>query len=744
LDIVRPPVAREPREFLGVSEEPVFDLARLVGALRRRKVMIAAIVTVVTGLAAVRIDQITPLYLAEASVILEGSRQNIVKIEQVAQGLTPDFYTNETEAAIIRSRGLAERVAAKLDLVNNPLFNPYLAGSPEPGLLGGLLGARDRAGQDQGMPPAAGPAPSEREILDYVTEAFLSGLTVVPSERARMIQIQYVSPDAQFAATAANAAADAYIENQISAKGDLTSKASEWLNERVLELRKRVVESEEKLEEFRARSGIVEVRGSNVLQDQIAKLSNEHIEARAKRVEAEARYEQLQTLLKSKRGAESATAVLSAELIVRLREQEAQVVRRIAELKTQFRDEHPKMILARSELEDLQRKIAAEVKKIVTNYKIEVEIARVRERNLQSELDSLEQKVEDQNGALVTLRALVSEVQVNKQLYETVLARFKEIKVVDDELQKADARVISRAVAPSVPFYPQKELMVLAAFIVSLIVSAAIALILEFLDTGFHSLGQIESVTGMAALVAIPIAPVGPGAPPHAYAMKRPNSSFSEAVRSLRTALMLSRIDAPPKTVLITSALSGEGKTTTALSLACLAGAANQRCIIVDCDLRNPNLQNLMHCPGEYGLTHYLTGQAAVEDVVELDETTGIHVIAAGARAPDPAELLGSNHMRQLLRLLHEEFDLVVLDSPPLLAVSDTLVLVRHVEKTVIAVRWERTRRESLTAAVKQLLEAGADLAGVVLTQVDAKKQARYGRSDAHAMGATGAKYYSE
>lgn len=345
----------------------------------------------------------------------------------------------------------------------------------------------------------------------------------------------------------------------------------------------------------------------------------------------------------------------------------------------------------------------------------------------------------------MTLRALVSEVQVNKQLYETVLARFKEIKVVDDDLQRADARVISRAIAPSAPFYPQKQLMILAAFIVSLIIASAIALVLEFLDSGFHSLTQIESVTGMPALVAIPIAPTGPGAaPPHVHAIKKPNSSFSEAVRSLRTALMLSRIDSPPKTVLITSALSGEGKTTTAVSLACLSGAANQRCIVIDCDLRNPSLQNLLNCPGEFGLTHYLTGQASIEDVIELDETTGVHVIAAGARAPDPAELLGSQHMRQLLRLLHEEFDLVVLDSPPLLAVSDALVLVRHVEKTVVAVRWDRTRREALTAALKQLLEAGADLAGVVLTQVDAKKQARYGRSDTRVMGATGAKYYVE
>lgn len=715
------------------------DPRRLLGGLRRRKVLIGGIIFLLTSLAVLFVNQITPRYFAEALLVVEGNRQNVVNIESVAQGINPDYYTNETQAAIVASRGLAAQAVDRLDLYHSPLFNPDLA-PPEASLIDVIRQAVEsltagKSDKDDAEPlsPWDGMTAAEKRaaMKDYMTALYLSGLTVQPSSRSRVLAVQYVSTDPEFAARAANTTAELYIKDQLASKGEVTSKASEWLDKRVAELGKRMVESERRLEEFRRESGIVEVGGANLLQEQLAKLNGELVTARTRRAEAEARHAQVVALLNGGGGVETAAAVLDAPLIVRLREQEAVVLRKLGELRTELRDNHPRMILVKRELEDLREKISAEVGKIAVNLDNERQIARVRERNLEREVAKLEAQLRDQNDSEVQLRSLMSEVRANKQLYETVLARFKETKVFDKDAQQADARVISRATVPGKPFYPQKRLMIIAAFLVSTVLAVALALVLEYLDSGFRSVTQLESLTGIPALGAVPrLAKADRRYKPHEFALKKPNSSYGESIRSLRTALMLSNVEQPPKTVLFTSALAGEGKSTLSLSLATMAARSGQRCIILDCDLRHPNIHTLLGHPNEAGIGDYLAGRAALDDVVEIDPASGVHFIVAGARAPNPADMLGSPQMRQLLANLAGLYDLVVVDSPPLLAVSDSLVMVRHVDRTVFVVRWEKTRRETAHAGIKQLVDAGARLAGLVLAQVDVRKQARYGYQD--------------
>jgi capsular exopolysaccharide synthesis family protein len=325
----------------------------------------------------------------------------------------------------------------------------------------------------------------------------------------------------------------------------------------------------------------------------------------------------------------------------------------------------------------------------------------------------------------------MSEARANKQLYETVLSRYKETKVFDKELERADARVISRAMVPGLPFYPQKTLIVVAAFLVSTVLGVALALILEYLDQGFRSVSQLENITGVPVLGATPqLTRRDRRKHPHAVALARPNSAFGEAVRTIRTGLMLADADNPPRTIMITSAVSGEGKSSLSLSLASLAARSGQRVIVVDADMRHPNLHEMLEQPNDTGLSDVLGGRAPLEDVIKTDDPTGIHYITAGNRAPHPADLIGSIHMRTLLRTLAGLYDLVVIDTPPLLAVSDALLLVRHVDHSVYVVRWEKTRRETAIAGLKQLIDAGAKHAALVLAQVDVGKQARYGYRD--------------
>lgn len=726
-----------------MPEDNGFDLRRLFGAIRRRKVLIAGLMAISTGFATLYANQLQPLYSADALIVLEGARNNVINIDRVAQGIQPDYFTMETEAAVIASRALAAKVVDRLNLYESPFYNPALM-TVKPSLKDTAVGYIKRlVGFDSPAPaettvedPWEGLPPAEKRaaMREYLADSFLGGISVIPSQTSRLITINYVSTDPEMAARAANAAAETYLFDQIESKGDVTARASRWLNERVVELRDRVIESETKLEQFRAKAGLLDIGEGSTLKTQLLKLEAELSESRTRRSEADARYAQVQRLLKDKESGdsvESAAAVLDSPLIQRLREQETQIVRSLSVLSTQLRPGHPRMVLAKNELSDLRKKIRVEVDKIVRNLQNELDIAKVRERNLRREAASLERQISEQGQASANMRALRAEVEANKQLYQTVLTRFKETKVVDDEVQEADARIISPATVPGGPFYPQKKLIIVAALFISGVFGVAIAIGLELLDSGFRGLNHVESATGVPGLGVIPtLDKEDRDMLPHEVAIRKPNTPYGESVRSIRTGLLLSNIDHAPKSVLVTSSVSAEGKTSTSLSIATLSARTGQRAIIVDCDMRHPSVHVALKVPNELGLSNYLTGQNGLDEVVDIDLATGVHYITAGGRNPHPMDLLNSEQMKSLIALLTQQYDIVVFDTPPLLAVSDTLVLARHVEKSIFVVRWEKTRRDTVSAALRQFIDAGADLAGLVMTQVDLKKQARYGQSD--------------
>ena len=722
------------------------NLRQLLTTLWRRKAIVMGTTLVITSITVLVVMQLTPLYIATAEVVVEPPRTNVIDIKSVAQSLRPDWQTNETQAAVIGSRVLAERVVDEIGLMNDPDFNPSLA-PPADGLLqrfdpwalvperwrtaladvrARIEGARGGAAD---QPEAAPMSPAERDawLREVVVDSYLGWLSVEPHERSRVIAIHYTAENPATAARLANAAAQAYIDDQIAAKTEQTRRANAWLQDRAIELKREVEKSARAVEEHRRRAGLVNVEGSSLLAQQLAELNSRLIVARADRAEAEARHRQIKKLLESPGGIDSAAAVLDSPLIQRLREQETQVVRKIAEMKTQYRDGHPKMILAKSELKDLVAKIESEVRKIASNLGNELDIARVRERNIETEVKRLSRKLDAQAGAEIRLRELETELEANQKLYDTVLARLKETNVQDTALVQADARIISFATVPEGPAFPRKRMIVGVAFVASTLLGVLIILLVEHLDSGFRSRDQLEAVTGLPAIGTVPKLRGRRGTMAYDDVVDRPYTALGESIRTLRTSLLLSNVDRPPRTVLITSSIPGEGKTTTALALARTAARHGQKCIIIDADLRDPSLHEAFGVPNGLGLIDHLSRGAAIDDLVQIDFKSGLHYIVSGPTVPHPADLLGSTKMRSLLRALERTYDLVVLDTPPVLAMSDTLVLLRHVDKTVFLVRWEATRRESALAALRQTLDAGADLAGLVLTQVDLRKQAAYG-----------------
>ena len=744
---------RAPPPQLAQIEDETLDLRRITATLRRRKIMIAAIAVMGTMLSAFYVSGITPLYKARSTIVVEPERKKVVNIDQVAQNLNPDWLTPLTEAAIIRSRDNALLAVQRLDLVSHPAFNAALR-PPEPSTFDigkawlekglALVGVTVQLTEPR-KPVASSPAPASQPRPEDLVGAFLVGLETVPVERSRLIDIVYTSTDPVLAADAANAVAELYIEGQKKAKGQATSEANSWLDQRVREVHEQVMKAQQKRDEFRRQAGIIQLGEISINGEQLAALNSRLLEARTLRQQAEARHAQIARLTQSGAALETVPEVLSSALIQTLRLQEIETEREIAELGTQFRDGHPKMVLAKAELADVRAKLQAEVKKIATQLQHELDLARSTEATLQSEVNRLEEQVEEQNDANVTLDMLETELQIAKDLYETLLARYKETEVQDDTIQRQDARVISAAVPPGGPFYPQKKLLVGVAFAASLVIGVILAISIELLDYGFRSLSQIEGVTGLPTLGMVPL--IGRklrGARPHQLAVTKPGSIYGEAVRTLRTALLLSDAERPPRTVMVTSSIPNEGKTSTALSMACQSAKSGQRCIILDCDLRQSAVHVHFGMANKIGLADYLVGKARLEEVIEIDPVSGAHLITAGTRAPNPIDLLGSPQMRRLIKALSQAYDLVILDTPPVLAVSDALVMVRHVDATVFLIRWEKTRRQAAISGLKVALEAGANLAGVVLSQVDVKRHAQYDYADSGYYYGGYNKYYTE
>ncbi len=735
---------------------------------RRKWVMLYAGFAVML-IAVMAIVALTPRYTATAYVEINPRQTKVVDFEAVLSGLPADTATMETEIQILRSRKLAAKTVAKLHLERNPEFNPSLRSqSGVVGLIRGWTG-NDTAVEPEAVDgveaapgtqsfldrtlsllgPKRGPVVAAevavRDEREKIIDIFLKQLKVLPEGRSRVIAISIEAENPRIAAAAANTLADFYIVAQLEAKFEATKRASAWLSERVFELRTEVNRAEREVEAYRERSGLIQGGADATLAaEQVSDLNRQFVTEGAKLAEANARLRQVERLLGEPGGIESMAEVLDSQVIRDLRREETQIQRLVSELSTEFGEKHPRMINARTELSDLRAKVKSEVDKIVQGLRNEVAVARARASSMNTSLETLKSEVGRLNASEVQLRAFEREAAASRSLLEQLLARSKETSSQED-FQQADASIVSEAAAPALPSFPKKTLLLLVSFVLASVASIAVAVGLEYLDLGFRSMDQIERQLGVAPLGLVPalkgIRSIGKS--PQDYILENPTSAFGESIRSMHTNLLLSDLVKRPKVVLFTSALPNEGKTSMAVSLGRLQAQVGQKVVVVDCDVRRPSVHKALDMEPGPGLVQCLLGEAGVEDVIQQDPDSGVFVLQAGGTPPNPPDLFDSIPMQKLLTTLARKFDLVILDSAPLLAVSDTLFLARLADKTVLIVRWVRTRRETAKLALNKLFDAKSDIAGVLLSMVDVKGHAQYGFSDSGSYHGKLNKYYT-
>ena len=712
--------------------------------LRRHKGLVFAVMAVGTLAAWLVVSQTTPRYSARALILVGVPKTNVVDVDDVLHGLRTDRATLESELEVLRSRTLAAKVVDALGLVDEPAFNPRLR-PPRRSLLGmvSMLNplrwippewrASLRGTASVEPPPPPTPEEIERRTRAAVVARVQGAVSTRIQGRSRVIAVTVRSTDAKLAAAVANRLSELYLLEQLEAKFDATRRATDWLNTRVEELRLQVEASERAVEEFRQAQGLVQGKGATVTEQQISEISTQLILARTKTAEAEARLRQIRSLTSAEGGVESAADVLASPLIQRLREQETDVARRAAEMSTELGARHPRMINIKAELEEVRAKLAAEVEKIVRGLTNALEVAQIRERTLERNLESLKTEAATASSAQGQLRVLEREAEANRALFDTVLARWKETGR-QDEIQHPDARIISHAQVPRGPSSPKKRRIVAIAWVLSTFLGIVLVHLVEQMDSGFRSAVQIEDMTGVGTLALVPmVSTVRLRRRSLAdYVLARPASSFAESIRTLYTGVLLAGAGGTTKSILVTSSLPDEGKTTLALAMGRLLARSGRQVVLVDADLRRSKVAGELGLADDVGLLQLLAGRRnELTEAIQRDAASGLHVLTAGrGTPPNSSDLLSSPRMEALMTTLGDMYELVIVDSPPVHVLTDARVVSRLVDATVFAVRWSVVRREVAALALAQLRKSGAEVAGVVLSMVNVRKNARYGYGD--------------
>jgi succinoglycan biosynthesis transport protein ExoP len=716
------------------SQLSLFELLRV---LRVRRKIILGTAAVVVVLAAAIVMQLTPFYTATAVVLLDQRKNSADTSDSALPDLPSDQPTVQNQVQILNSLELAGRVVDKLKLEKDPGFNP------KPDFLSTVLQYLNplhwmpgRAGKQANLP---GMSPERNAVLHRL----LSGLTVSPIGLSTAINVSFSSPDPYKAAIVANGVADAYVEDQLEAKFDATQKATQWLSGRIQNLSKQAEVADAAVQSYKAQNHITTAPdGMSVVEQQIRDVNSQLVVAKADLAEKQANYNNLASLQRTGQAA-NASQVLSSPLIATLRAQETDLNRQQADLTSRYLPSHPKILDLQAQKENLENKINEEIQRIAESVRNGVSIAAAHVGSLQQSLAQLESQGAGQDKSSVQLTALQSAATSTRSMYEAFLGRLSQTQGREG-IQTPDARVISNAEIPNAPSFPKKALTVGLAIPAGLVLGMMLALLVERLDNGFRTAAHLESVLGLPVMSAVPeIAGKESNARKAVdIIVDKPMSGFAEAIRGLRLGLVLTDVDHPPRTVLVTSSVPGEGKTTVAIGLARVAAAGGLKTVVVDCDLRRPSIGKTLGLSFSKSIVDVLAGTATLSQCLIKDEKSGAMILPSVTTRGNPSDLLSSQSLQQVVALLREAFDFVIIDSPPVLPINDAKILSRVADAVLFVVRWEKTPREAVINSIRALNDVHARISGIALARVDSERfrYYSYGYQDYKSYG----KYYSE
>lgn len=645
-----------------------------------------------------------PVYRATSTIWIEKEAPKVVSFQEVltVDTSTTDYY--QTQYQILQSQTIARKVIFKLKLFQNPEFVSL-----------------------DGVPVE--PPKSYDEVNIGIINSFLSKLKVEPVRNSRIVKINYDTWTPELSALIANTISDVYIEQSLETKTGVSQDAVTWLQKKIEEIRQKVETSEMKVQKYKEENQIISIEEKETITAQrLNELNQQLMDAQVKRVEAETRYMNLKKLSREPEMIQSTQEVIGNSFIQSLKAQEVALEKEYAQMSEKYGPKHPQLVRLRSQLDEIRHRISLEVRKIINSIKTEYEVAKAREETIRNAFEEMKNEAQDFNKQSVEFGVLKRQAESDRQMYEILLKRLNEASVGED-IQAVNVRIVDRAVVPSSPVKPRKLLNIALSILIGLGLGVGFAFFFEYLDNTFRTPDDVEEALSIPFLGIVPEIKLKEGESEtdrDLAVQKKPRSTFAEAFRSIRTNLLLSSAEHKPGVILITSPGPYEGKSLTAINLALILVQTGERVLLIDGDMRKPRVYKVFGLDDSKGLSTLLTGHSDIKEVVFESAIPYLYLLPSGPNPPNPAELLGSGKMAEIIAELRKKFEYVIIDSPPLIAVTDSVVLSTIVDGVVIILKAGQTTKELAKRAHKNLKEINAKIIGAVLNEVDFERDRYY------------------
>lgn len=692
-------------------DESEIDLLAYWQILRKRRWLVLGVLASILALTLLVTLLTPPVYRASATLQIDREAMQIVQVEGMqteAAADSGDFY--QTQYELLRSRALAERTADTLGLANSTSLKSVAKHSWFSRLMQSL---RPQTREEA----AAAGKEAKTAALRQAVQVIQGGLAVDPVRNSRLVKISFDSGNPVFSARVANTLAEGFIAQQLEHRFGASSYAKTYLEDHLRELKSKLEQSERELVAFAQKENIVtagEGERSLVAQN-LSELNSQLAEAQSQRIRAEARWREAS----ASSGAALPADMLANSIVRTLQQQRADLQGQYQQKLQVFKPEYPEMKQLQGQIAELDKQIAGELRNIRASVKSEYTAAQAQESLLLGKLDALRSQTLDVDNRSIQYNILKREVDTNRQLYDAMLQRYKEIGIASG-VGTNNVSIVDRALPPDSRYKPKLTLNLAIGLLAGLVLGVLSAFVLEFMDQTLKTPQDVEQRLRLSVLGIIPR--LRKQEVP-AQALRDLRSPFSEAYRSVRTALQFSTDNGVPKVLLVTSAGPSEGKSTTAWSLARNFAQLGKRTLLIDGDLRNPSLHKVAEVRGEIGLSNLLSGAANINEAVQETDDPRLKIVLAGPLPPNPAELLAGSKLISLLTVAAEGYDQVVIDGPPVLGLADAPILANASAGTLLVVEAGKTRIQAAQMAVKRLMVARARIIGVVLSKYAAPHQ---------------------